>query len=56
MTADAFRGERDRSQRVLDLVRDAARDLAPGGLLLRGQQVRQILKDDDVSQSFFLVL
>ena len=56
MTADTLCREGDGCQRVLDLVGDAACDLAPCRLLLRGEQVREIFEDDDVSQAFFLVL
>ncbi len=37
----------DRRQRVLDLVREPARDLAPGRAALRVEQRRDVLEDDD---------
>ena len=39
--------ELDRRQRVLDLVRDAARDIGPGGLALRRLQLGDVVEGDD---------
>ena len=41
-------------KRILDLVRDPAGYFAPGRLLLRLQQIRQIFKDQNVAQALFL--
>ena len=41
--------KRERSEGILDLVRDAARDLAPCGLFLRAQQVGEIFQHNDVA-------
>ena len=40
-------GKLDRRQRVLDLVRDAARDVGPGGLALRELQFGDVVEGDD---------
>ena len=42
-----FRGELDRRQRILDLVRDAARDIGPGGLALRRLQFGDVVEGHD---------
>ena len=49
VTPDALRGQGQRSKRILDLVSDAARHLAPGGLLLGTQNIGEVLQHDDVS-------
>ena len=46
LAGDALGGERDRRQRILDLVRHAARHLVPGGGLLRAQQLAGVLEHD----------
>ena len=48
---DALGRERNRSQRILDLVRNPARHLAPCRLLLRLQQIAQVFKDNDIAQA-----
>jgi hypothetical protein len=45
----ALRGELDRGQRILDLVREPARDLAPGGGALRGDEPRDVVEHDNVA-------
>ena len=40
-------GELDRRQRILDLVRDAARDVRPGRAALRRHQVGDVVEGDD---------
>src|ERR1019366_7765409 len=52
MAMNAFRGKGDRSKRILDLMRHPPRHLAPGCLLLRAQQVRQIFEYENVSQTW----
>ena len=47
MPAHAFGGQLDRRQRVLDLVREAPRDFAPGGHLLRPDERRHVVEHDD---------
>ena len=44
-----LRGELDRRERVLDLVGQPACDLAPGGGALRGDELRHVVEDHDVS-------
>ena len=44
---DAFGGQTDGRERVLDLVCEAARHLAPGGVALRLQQLGDVVEDDD---------
>ena len=51
MAMNAFSGKGDRSQRILDLVCNAARDFAPGRLLLGAQQVREVFEDQHISQA-----
>src|SRR5205085_6636608 len=46
VAGDAFGGELDRRERVLDLVRHAARDFAPCGRTLGGEQLGQVLDDE----------
>ena len=46
---DVLGGEGDGGERVLDLVRDAAGDLAPGGLLLCAEQLGGVLQHQDVA-------
>ena len=41
--------KRERRERILDLMRDAARHLAPCGLLLRAQNVGEVFQHDDVA-------
>ena len=43
-------GQANGGQRVLDLVRDAARDLGPGRLPLRRQQGGDVVEGHDVAQ------
>src|SRR5690349_15852985 len=50
MAADTLGGKRDGSQWILDFMGDSARHFTPCGLLLRLEQVRQILKDQNVAQ------
>jgi hypothetical protein len=45
--ANALGGERDGSQGILDLVRDALGHFSPGGGLLGLEQITHVLKDDD---------
>ena len=47
VAGDAFGGELDRRERVLDLVRHAARDFAPCGRTLGGEQLGQVFDDED---------
>src|SRR3954471_6981908 len=47
--------ERNGRQRILNLVSYTARDLAPGGLLLRLEKVREIFENNDVAGSLSLV-
>ena len=42
--------EGDGCERVLDLVSDAARDLFPGGLLLRAEEFGDVFEDEDVAE------
>ncbi len=49
LAADAFGRELDRRQRVLDLVGDAARDVAPGRGALRRDQLGDVVERDDVA-------
>ena len=44
--AQALGAELDRGQRVLDLVRDAARDVRPGAGALRREQVGDVVERD----------
>ena len=46
---DLLRAEADGGERILDLVGDAARDLFPGGLLLRAKQLGGIFEHEDVA-------
>ena len=43
----ALGGELDRRQRILDLVRETPRHLAPGGDLLRPDERRHVVEDED---------
>src|SRR6185295_8133560 len=45
--SDALRRQLDRRQRVLDFVRQAARDLAPGRVALRLQERGDVVEHDD---------
>ncbi len=45
----AFRGELDRCERILDLVSESAGDLAPGGCALRRNQLRDVVEYHDVT-------
>ena len=45
----ALGGQLDRRQRILDLVREAARDFAPGRVALRLQQRGDVVEHDDVA-------
>src|SRR5882724_13423553 len=47
----AFRGELDRCERILDLVSESAGDLAPGGCALRRNQLRDVVEYHDVTPS-----
>ena len=49
MAANLFGAEADGSERVLDLVGDAAGDLFPGGLLLCAEQLGGVFEDEDVA-------
>ena len=49
LVLQALGGELDRGERVLDLVREAARDLAPGGVALRLDQVGDVVEHHDVA-------
>ncbi len=44
---EPFGGELDRGQRILDLVRDAARDVGPGGAALVEQLLGNIVEGED---------
>ena len=55
MTLNAFRGKRDGRKWILDLMRDAARHLAPGGLLLSLQKIGKIFEHDHVSRALVLM-
>ena len=46
LARDALGTQGNRGQRILELMRDAPRDLVPGGGLLGAQQVRGILEND----------
>lgn len=46
----------DRRQRILDLVRDAAGDVRPGGGTLRDHQIRDVVDGDDVGAVRFVAL
>src|SRR5690606_17428821 len=48
-TADALCGELDRRQRILDLVRNPAGNVAPGGRALRGDQLGDVVEGDDAA-------
>ena len=56
MTADAFRRESNRGQRIFDFMRNPPRHFAPCRLLLRLQQVRQILEHQHITKTMMLVL
>ena len=47
--AHALGRQLDRRERILDLVREAARDLAPGRVALRLQQRADVVEHDDVA-------
>ena len=47
--ADALGRELDRRQRILDLVRDAPRDVGPGGAALRADQLGHVVEGDDMA-------
>src|SRR5579883_2010635 len=49
----ALGGELNRGERILDLVRQATRDLAPGGVPLRLQQRRDVIENDDITPVAF---
>ena len=49
MPANPLGRKGDRGERILDLVGDALRHLAPGGRLLRVQQVAHVLDHEDVT-------
>jgi hypothetical protein len=53
---DALRRELDRRQRVLDLVRDAARDLAPRRHALRADLLRVVVEHDHRAERAALVV
>ena len=55
MTLNAFCGERNWRERILDLVGHAARHFAPGCLLLGLEQIRKIFEYDHVAGAFRLV-
>ena len=55
MALNALRRKCDGRQRILDFMRDPARDFPPCRLLLRLQQVREIFEHDDVSGAFALM-
>src|ERR1700694_2523867 len=42
-------GQLDRRERVLDLVREAARDFAPGGVALRLDEVRDVVEHHHIA-------
>ena len=44
-----FGGELDRRQRILDLMRDAARDIGPGGGALGGDEIGDVVEGDDIA-------
>jgi hypothetical protein len=44
-----LRGKLNRSERVLDFVRDALSDFLPGSRFLRAQKVGQVVHYDDVT-------
>ncbi len=46
---DLLGSQRDGRERILDLVRDAARDFLPRALLLRAQQFGRVLKHEHVA-------
>src|SRR3546814_5013992 len=48
---ESFRGELDRGQRILDLVRDAPRDVGPGGAALVEQLLGDILETEQDRKS-----
>src|SRR5215467_15670943 len=54
MTLNALGGKRNWRERILDLVSYAARNLAPCGLLLALQQVREIFEHDDIAGTLTL--
>ena len=47
---EPFGGQLDRRQRVLDLMRDAARDIGPGGAALVGQLLGDVVEGQDVAR------
>src|SRR5690606_32214457 len=47
LAADALGREDDRRQRVLDLVRNAPRDVGPGGRALRGDELGDVVERHD---------
>ena len=55
MTPDTLGRKRQRGQRILDLVRDATRYLAPCRLLLGAQNVGQVFQHDYVSRALAAV-
>ena len=56
MAANALRREGDGCQWVFDFVRYPARHFTPGGLLLRLQQVGQVLEYQNIAQPFSFML
>ena len=55
MTLNAFRGKGDGRKRILDLMRDAPRHLAPSGLFLSLQKIGQVFEHDHVSRPLILM-
>ena len=51
MTMNALGGKSDGSQGIFYFVRNAARDLTPGGLLLCAQQIGEIFEDQNISEA-----
>ena len=49
MSSDLLSAQRDRRQRILDLMRNSARHFLPRRLLLRPQQLCGVLKHNHVS-------
>src|SRR6516165_6292074 len=52
----AFGGELDRGERVLDLVRDASRDVGPGRLALGREQLGDIVEGDDKTADLVIIV
>src|SRR5437667_114228 len=51
-----FGGELDGRQWILDLVGDAARDIRPCRLALRGEQLRHLVERDDITLDLAFLL